>query len=324
MPLETATYVDALVVSNPDGADARATADDHLRLIKASLKRTFPQLGGPVSASHQAISYVNDLSAGVQAQLNALRDGSATAKAALVATSAVSAASAAALGGVGASSFARVDTQNVFQIGQRIEAAASIYHAFYNTSAAPLNRYWTPVNLFGNVLYSYVLTDGGTSGYAWCVVTRQDVYVSSIAFNGGTITFNGIDLTNPVQLNSVPMGSFARIDIAQTFAKGAGSTIVSLPTTDPIAPNCEDGNVFRVEMPASRTIAAPANPRSGQTIVLHIIHTASGNVGYWSSAYKFTGATAPSLSTTAGQVDVFAFNYDSVSGVWRQAGLNVG
>jgi hypothetical protein len=35
MSLETATYIDALVVSNPDGADARSTADDHLRLIKA-------------------------------------------------------------------------------------------------------------------------------------------------------------------------------------------------------------------------------------------------------------------------------------------------
>lgn len=324
MALETATYIDALVVSNPDGTDARSTADDHVRLVKASLKRTFPQLGGAVSASHQAISYVNDLSAGVQAQLNTLRDGSATAKAALVATSAVSANSAAALGGVGASVFARIDQQNTFQSGQRIEAEASLYLALYNTASAAGGRYWTPLNCSGDALYSYALTDDGTSGFAYCIVTRDGVSVSSIAFNAGSLTFNGQDLTNPVQLNSVPMGSFARLDIAQTFAKGAGSTIVSLPTTDPIQPNCEDGNVFRVEMPASRTIAAPANPRSGQTLVLHIIHTASGNVGNWSSAYKFTGATAPTLSTTAGQVDVFAFNYDSVSGVWRQAGLNVG
>lgn len=52
MPLETATYIDSLVVTNPDGAlDDRSTADDHLRLIKATLKRTFPMINAAVSAS---------------------------------------------------------------------------------------------------------------------------------------------------------------------------------------------------------------------------------------------------------------------------------
>jgi hypothetical protein len=73
MALETATYVDALVTSNPDGTDQRATADDHLRLIKAVLKRSFPMIGGAVSASAAAVTHVNDLSSGVQAQLNTLR-----------------------------------------------------------------------------------------------------------------------------------------------------------------------------------------------------------------------------------------------------------
>lgn len=88
MGLETATYIDALVTSNPDGNDQASTADDHIRLIKAALKRTFPLIAGAVSASHQALSFTNDLSASVQAQFNALRDGSATARAALFARSA--------------------------------------------------------------------------------------------------------------------------------------------------------------------------------------------------------------------------------------------
>lgn len=51
MPLETATYVYGLVTTNPDGGDSRTTLDDHARLIKAAIKRTFPNLDGEVSAS---------------------------------------------------------------------------------------------------------------------------------------------------------------------------------------------------------------------------------------------------------------------------------
>ena len=88
MALETASYVANLVVTNPDGADARSTADDHLRLIKASLKRTFPLLDSAVSLSAAQVHFVGDLSKSAQAQLNTLRDGSATANFALGANSA--------------------------------------------------------------------------------------------------------------------------------------------------------------------------------------------------------------------------------------------
>ncbi len=42
MPLETGTWIDDLVISNPDGNDGRSEGDDHLRLIKTILKNTFP------------------------------------------------------------------------------------------------------------------------------------------------------------------------------------------------------------------------------------------------------------------------------------------
>ena len=52
MALETATYINGLVATNPAGGDAIAQADDHLRLIKATIKATFPNITGAVSASH--------------------------------------------------------------------------------------------------------------------------------------------------------------------------------------------------------------------------------------------------------------------------------
>jgi hypothetical protein len=47
MALESATYVGELVTTNPVGAtDQRSTADDHLRLLKATLQATFPGMAG--------------------------------------------------------------------------------------------------------------------------------------------------------------------------------------------------------------------------------------------------------------------------------------
>lgn len=51
MALENGTYVNALVSSNPASTDGLAQADDHIRLIKSTLKNTFPNLTGPVTAT---------------------------------------------------------------------------------------------------------------------------------------------------------------------------------------------------------------------------------------------------------------------------------
>jgi microcystin-dependent protein len=49
MALESATYINGLVPANPLGSDAIAFADDHIRLIKSTLKATFPNLSGAVN-----------------------------------------------------------------------------------------------------------------------------------------------------------------------------------------------------------------------------------------------------------------------------------
>ena len=45
MGLESATYIDQLVSSNPTGTDPVSQGDDHLRLIKSVLQSQFPNLG---------------------------------------------------------------------------------------------------------------------------------------------------------------------------------------------------------------------------------------------------------------------------------------
>jgi hypothetical protein len=58
MGLETtATYIDSLVITNPVGAsDVPLSADEHLRLIKAALKRTFPGVNAAVTTTSVAFN----------------------------------------------------------------------------------------------------------------------------------------------------------------------------------------------------------------------------------------------------------------------------
>jgi len=44
MALESATYVDGLVITNPTGSDSISQGDDHLRLIKTVLKNSLPNV----------------------------------------------------------------------------------------------------------------------------------------------------------------------------------------------------------------------------------------------------------------------------------------
>ena len=52
MALESATYIDGLVSTNPAATDTQKQGDDHIRLVKSAVKATFPNVTGAVTASH--------------------------------------------------------------------------------------------------------------------------------------------------------------------------------------------------------------------------------------------------------------------------------
>lgn len=56
MPLETAAYIHQLNPANPASADRLMQGDDHLRLIKAALKATFPNLTGPMTQTEKFLN----------------------------------------------------------------------------------------------------------------------------------------------------------------------------------------------------------------------------------------------------------------------------
>ena len=61
MALETATYLHQLNSANPSSADRLQQGDDHIRLIKATLKATFPNLTGAVTPTQEFLNDLPDL-----------------------------------------------------------------------------------------------------------------------------------------------------------------------------------------------------------------------------------------------------------------------
>ena len=85
MALETGTYISDLVTTNPPNTDGVSQADDHLRLIKSTVKATFPNITGAVTATHTQLNHVAGVTSAIQTQLDAKQplDASLTAYAAL-------------------------------------------------------------------------------------------------------------------------------------------------------------------------------------------------------------------------------------------------
>ena len=83
--LETGTYIDSLVVTNPLSTDPAHQGDDHLRLIKTTIKNTLPNINAAVTASDEELNvldtvpgtltgtelgYVDGVTSAIQTQIN--------------------------------------------------------------------------------------------------------------------------------------------------------------------------------------------------------------------------------------------------------------
>lgn len=66
MALESATTINQLREEYPTGLDPKSQGDDHIRLIKGAVKRTFPNVTGVISVSHEQINKIADQTQYVQ------------------------------------------------------------------------------------------------------------------------------------------------------------------------------------------------------------------------------------------------------------------
>jgi len=71
MALESGTYLNSLNSANPASTDGLAQADDHLRLIKATILASFPGITGAVTSTHTELNVLDGITS-TTAELNTL------------------------------------------------------------------------------------------------------------------------------------------------------------------------------------------------------------------------------------------------------------
>jgi hypothetical protein len=104
----------------------------------------------------------------------------------------------------------------------------------------------------------------------------------------------------------------AVLNATQSFTQAQRGAVVALTDGATITPNFATGNNFSVTLAGNRTLASPTNLTAGQHGSITITQDATGSrtLAYGSS-WKFSGGTAPSLTTTANAVDVLAYYVES-------------
>ena len=76
MALESGTYINSLNASNPASTDGLGQADDHLRLLKSTIKATLPNLSGAMTATQAELNALDGYT-GNTADLNILSGAAA-------------------------------------------------------------------------------------------------------------------------------------------------------------------------------------------------------------------------------------------------------
>jgi len=87
----------------------------------------------------------------------------------------------------------------------------------------------------------------------------------------------------------------------------------------------DSGQVATVTLGGNRTFAAPTNLVNGGFYALQIVQDATGSRTLsWNAIFKFTGATAPTLTTTANARDFLVFRSDGTNLYEQGRSLGVG
>jgi hypothetical protein len=100
-------------------------------------------------------------------------------------------------------------------------------------------------------------------------------------------------------------------------------SVVNLTDAATIVVDASLGNDFRVTIAGSRTMGTPVNPANGQQVIFQVTQGSAGPFELtWASGYEFpANLPQPSLSTGAGQTDLFGFVYNAADGTWLFVGF---
>ena len=174
-----------------------------------------------------------------------------------------------------------------------------------------------------------IIGEDGTSAPAFTAGLNVTGVTTATSFSGaltGNVTGNlSGNITGAASTAAVLGINTTSLNSTKLYVAGnSASEVVTLTDGATITPDFSTGNNFTVTLGGNRTLANPINTTVGQSGVLYIVQDGTGSrtlgVG---THWHFPAGTAPTLTTTANAVDVFAFSVRSSTSVVTNTILDV-
>ncbi len=162
------------------------------------------------------------------------------------------------------------------------------------------------------------ITLGATGVITISAIANASLSNASVTVTAGTGLSGGgaVALGAAVTLSLPSVGTAGTYEQVTTDAQGrvsSGSaqqgkgTLTTDTDASTVTFDLATSNRHQVVLTASRTLAL-SNPSTGQTFLIRLVQGGSGsNTVTWFTTIKWPGGTPPTLTTTNGKTDVFAF-----------------
>jgi hypothetical protein len=186
----------------------------------------------------------------------------------------------------------------------KANSANVLAQAAYDNSNTDVTSITISSGTYGNASITPVITvaaNGRVSGISNVSMNLNQITAGAISISSGNV---GISTGSPsANLDVSGSVNFSKANyLSQTLTDGA---TINWDTSA--------GVIATVTLGGNRTMAAPTNLKVG-TYILHVIQDGSGNRTLtWNSVFKWTAATAPTLTTAANRRDIFSFICDGTN-----------
>lgn len=206
MGLETATYINGLVETNPTSSDNANQGDNHLRLIKSAIKATFPNITGAVTASHTDLNGVT----------NKLDLAGGTLTGALAGTSASFSGAVAASGG-----FTGNLTGNVTG-----SVSGTVTGGTANVPETGSNLYFTNARARAAISAAGDISYNATTGVI--SFTAAAAPVTSVAGRTGAVTLTTSDVAEGIRLYYTDSRARAAISVTGNGSYNSATGVITI------------------------------------------------------------------------------------------------